>query len=268
MSSRDDLPRALPSLWRAIKRGYQAEPMLLTVSFGLSLLYALPDALLALWLKLLADGVLNHDRGSCAGRGSGSGRLRDRDLVLARGGRSNAATLSRSFDHRPRVSCGLAPGIRGDDRAPRASAVPESSGRPPQPGFCSRPHVHVAVRHVRLGTPACRDRGTSHVGSPGARIACTRRDTHRADVRLAPGSRARRKSESACQPTCPPPLRDSHHGATGEGGPGHRHWRATRQGPPRRLGAVVWSRRRARDGAPPSGMCLPGQSSERGSWEP
>ena len=62
MSSRDDLPPALPAMWRALKRGYAAEPQLLVVSFGLSLLAALPDALLALWLKLLADGVLAHDR--------------------------------------------------------------------------------------------------------------------------------------------------------------------------------------------------------------
>jgi len=45
-------------MWRALKRGYQAEPLLLLVAFGLSLLAALPDALMALWLKLLADGVL------------------------------------------------------------------------------------------------------------------------------------------------------------------------------------------------------------------
>jgi ATP-binding cassette subfamily B protein len=61
-SSKDsDLPPALPSMWRALKRGYEAEPRLLSVSFGLSLLAALPDALLAVWLKLLADGVLRHN---------------------------------------------------------------------------------------------------------------------------------------------------------------------------------------------------------------
>jgi ATP-binding cassette subfamily B protein len=52
------LPPALSSMWRALVRGYRAEPGLLAVSFLLSLLAALPDALLALWLKLLADGVL------------------------------------------------------------------------------------------------------------------------------------------------------------------------------------------------------------------
>src|SRR5215831_15238491 len=57
--SQDDMPAALPSMWRALKRGYAAEPMLLSIAFGLSLLAALPDALLALWLKLLADGIQN-----------------------------------------------------------------------------------------------------------------------------------------------------------------------------------------------------------------
>ncbi|MGH7948615.1 MAG: ABC transporter ATP-binding protein [Candidatus Binataceae bacterium] len=62
MSPLDDLPPAIPAMWRALKRGYHAEPRLLTVAFGLSLLAALPDALLALWLMLLADGVTGHNR--------------------------------------------------------------------------------------------------------------------------------------------------------------------------------------------------------------
>ncbi|PYT19680.1 MAG: multidrug ABC transporter ATP-binding protein [Acidobacteria bacterium] len=63
MSSTSDLPPAMSSMWRAVKRGYEAEPSLLMVAFGLSLLAALPDALLALWLKFLADGVLGARRG-------------------------------------------------------------------------------------------------------------------------------------------------------------------------------------------------------------
>jgi ATP-binding cassette, subfamily B, bacterial len=73
MSLTNDLPPALPSMWRALKRGYQAEPMLLSVSFGLSLLAALPDALLALWFKLLADGVLSGRRGLVASAAVGLG---------------------------------------------------------------------------------------------------------------------------------------------------------------------------------------------------
>ncbi len=60
MPSPDRLPPALPSMWRALRRAHQAEPRLLGVSFTLAMLAALPDALLALWLKLLADGVLQH----------------------------------------------------------------------------------------------------------------------------------------------------------------------------------------------------------------
>src|SRR3984885_5256778 len=54
------LPPALNSMWRLCKLGYRYEPRLMAVSFGLSQLAALPDALLALWLWLLGKGVLEH----------------------------------------------------------------------------------------------------------------------------------------------------------------------------------------------------------------
>lgn len=73
MSSTDRMPPALPSMWRALKRGYEAEPWLLSVSFGLALLSALPDALVALWLKLLADGVLDGDGSLVLGSSLGLG---------------------------------------------------------------------------------------------------------------------------------------------------------------------------------------------------
>lgn len=55
----DDLPKALPSLWRTFRLGARAEPRLLTISLGLALLMMLPDALLALWLSLLVDGLVD-----------------------------------------------------------------------------------------------------------------------------------------------------------------------------------------------------------------
>ena len=58
-------------MWRALKRAYYAEPRLLPVSFGLSLLAALPDALLALWMMLLANGVMRHNRNLAIGAGIG-----------------------------------------------------------------------------------------------------------------------------------------------------------------------------------------------------
>jgi ATP-binding cassette subfamily B protein len=73
MASTDGLPKALPSMWRALKRGYEAEPMLLSVAFVMSLLAALPDALMALWLKFLADGVLAGRRGVVIASAAGLG---------------------------------------------------------------------------------------------------------------------------------------------------------------------------------------------------
>jgi ATP-binding cassette subfamily B protein len=58
----DELPPALSSMWRLCKLGFQHEPWLMGVAFVLSLLSALPDALLAVWFKLLGEGVLQHDR--------------------------------------------------------------------------------------------------------------------------------------------------------------------------------------------------------------
>jgi ATP-binding cassette, subfamily B, bacterial len=57
---RDALPPAIPSMWRLCKLGYQHEPGLMLFAFVVSLLSVLPDALIAVWLKLLGDGVLGH----------------------------------------------------------------------------------------------------------------------------------------------------------------------------------------------------------------
>src|SRR5438094_685374 len=68
-----DLPPALRSMWRVLKLGYRNEPWLLAAAFVLALLAALPDALLALWLKLLGGGVLQHDRTLLTGAAIGLG---------------------------------------------------------------------------------------------------------------------------------------------------------------------------------------------------
>ncbi|MBA2497589.1 MAG: ABC transporter ATP-binding protein [Acidimicrobiia bacterium] len=62
----DDLPPALSSMWRLCKLGYRHEPRLMAAAVALSLAAALPDAFLALWLKLLGEGVLQDDRGLVA----------------------------------------------------------------------------------------------------------------------------------------------------------------------------------------------------------
>lgn len=69
----DDLPPALSSMWRLCKLGYRHEPALMAVAFGLSLLAALPEAMLAFGFKVLADAVIAGD----------SGRIRTVMIALA-----------------------------------------------------------------------------------------------------------------------------------------------------------------------------------------
>jgi ATP-binding cassette, subfamily B, bacterial len=71
--SPDDLPPALPALRRTLAIGYSAEPRLLAANFALTALTALPDALMALWLALLARGVSDHDRRLVLGAAAGLG---------------------------------------------------------------------------------------------------------------------------------------------------------------------------------------------------
>ena len=57
----DDLPPTLSSMWRLCRLGHQYEPSLMLVAFTLSLAAALPDALMALWFKLIGDGAIRRD---------------------------------------------------------------------------------------------------------------------------------------------------------------------------------------------------------------
>src|SRR5215471_12552592 len=59
----DRLPPALSSMWRLCRLGFHYEPALMGVSFVLALVSALPDALLAVWFKLLGEGLLEHQPG-------------------------------------------------------------------------------------------------------------------------------------------------------------------------------------------------------------
>ena len=56
----EPLPPALSSMWRLCRLGYRHEPRLMLIAFVLSQAAAVPDALIALWLMLLGNGVLQH----------------------------------------------------------------------------------------------------------------------------------------------------------------------------------------------------------------
>jgi ATP-binding cassette, subfamily B, bacterial len=60
--TKEDLPPAIPALWRTFSLGYRAEPKLLVQSLGFALLMMVPDALLALWLKFLVSGITGGHR--------------------------------------------------------------------------------------------------------------------------------------------------------------------------------------------------------------
>ena len=56
----EPLPPALASMWRLCRLGLRHEPRLMVLAFVLSLTSAVPDAFLAVWLKLLGDGLLGQ----------------------------------------------------------------------------------------------------------------------------------------------------------------------------------------------------------------
>ncbi|MQA28382.1 MAG: ATP-binding cassette domain-containing protein [Luteitalea sp.] len=72
-SAIDPLPPALSSMWRLCRLGYRHEPRLMVASLGLSQLAALPDALLAWWLMLLGQGVVESRPGLVQGAAIGLG---------------------------------------------------------------------------------------------------------------------------------------------------------------------------------------------------
>jgi ATP-binding cassette subfamily B protein len=59
----DPLPPALRSMWRLCLLGFRCEPALMGVAFVLAVVAAVPDALLAVWFKLLGEGLLEHQAG-------------------------------------------------------------------------------------------------------------------------------------------------------------------------------------------------------------
>ena len=56
-----ELPPAWSSMWRLCRLGLRYEPSMMTWAFVLSLAAAVPDALLALWFKLMADAIAHGD---------------------------------------------------------------------------------------------------------------------------------------------------------------------------------------------------------------
>lgn len=64
MSRSEEVPEppTLQALWRMVKLGYRSEPGLLGAALLMTVFTAIPEALVALWLKVLADGVTGDSR--------------------------------------------------------------------------------------------------------------------------------------------------------------------------------------------------------------
>ena len=167
----------------------------MAAAFVLSQLAALPDALLALWLMLLGQGVLEHRPGMVQGAAHRAGTLDGGDVVSAHHQYARAAALSRPGDHRARIARSAATGVDRHRGAPGAAGV----SRPPvdaaQPGVRAGPHVHVRVLDARLDPAAGRDDGAAGIDSPGVDPAAGLCGPDGVDVDLAAGRRAGRAGE-------------------------------------------------------------------------
>ena len=117
----------------------------------------MPDALLALWLKLLADGVLAHDRRLVLAAAVGLGVSATATWFL----RVISDRMQRRF--RDRLTIALESHVA---QLQASVATIEHHERPEyldrladaaRPGVRARPHVHVAVLDLRVDPAAGRD---------------------------------------------------------------------------------------------------------------
>ena len=180
-------------MWRLVKLGYRAEPRLLVFAFGMVLFAALPDALLALWLKLIAQGVVDDERRlvyiAAAGLGISATatwflkvvgdraqrRFRDRVTIFLE---SHVARLQASV-----------PTIEHHERPEYLDRLSILA----RPGVHARPHVHVGLLDRGLDPAPRRDDRPARVGEPGAHPAGRVRAADRRDGELATRRRARRR---------------------------------------------------------------------------
>ena len=173
-------------------------------------------------------------------------RVGDRDLVPAHRQHARAAPLPRQGHDRARIARRAAAGVGRDHRASRAARLPRSALDAARSGVRARPHVHVAVLHLRLDPAARRHGRAAGVDSSGARC-CSRSSrcrpcctsTWRPAVERAAQERGAQSSRLGA-----PPVHDRDDRAAGQGSARHRHRRSPGRRAPRGVGALVRPGRR------------------------
>ena len=110
-SGREELPPALSSMWRLCKLGYTHEPRLVVVVVTLTLLQAVPDALIALWLSLMADALLAGNTAMLFATLAAIGSLGDFDLAPPGSHHATDPTVPRPRHDRARDPCRHTPGV-------------------------------------------------------------------------------------------------------------------------------------------------------------
>ena len=246
----DALPPALSSMWRLCKLGYRHEPALIVTAFALALLAAVPDALLALWFKLIGEGVLQGDWARVRWRALAIGVVGHGDLVPRHRQHARAAPVPRQGDHRAGVARRHAAGLDLHHRPSRAPRLSRPALGAAQPGVHARSHVHVAVRDLWLDPAPGRDDRAARLDSSGpgaARALCAAAGLHLhvAAGRGAGRLRARRRGG----PAGPSSVRRRDHRLAGEGGardrdrgsPDHRAARSRGSSANATIAAARWA---------------------------
>ena len=251
-------------MWRLCKLGYQHEPGLILAAFLLSLLAALPDALLAVWLSFLAGACEEGDAGLLRWAAVGLAASAVATWFL----RTVSTRVQRRFrdkvTHRPR-------GPRGAAAGRRSPPSPTRSG----PSYLDRlsvlrdqifvlDHMYMSVfSHERVDPAPRRHRRPAGVDRPGAGPARRLRPAHGAHLDVAARRSSARRMERAAPSRAPgpPPVHHRHHRAAGQGGAGHRHRRPPRRPTAGRRGSAGTARWRRPATPAPCGTRSAGSSS-------
>ncbi len=183
----EPLPPTLSSMWRLCKLGYRDQPRLMLASFVLSQLAALPDALIALWLMLLGEGVVQHRPALLEGAAIGLGVSAAATWFL----RTASTRLQRRF--RDKVTIAL------ESHVARLQAAIATIAHQERPEYLDRlsmlrnqvfvlDHMYASLFST-LGwvSTAWRNHGAAGVDSSGSSVACRICRPHDHHVILAAG---------------------------------------------------------------------------------